>query len=38
MAKHDDKVIGIKKAAMLMIALGPEISSEIFKHLSDNEI
>ncbi len=38
MAKYDEKVNGIKKAAMLMVALGPEISSEIFKHLSDNEI
>ncbi len=38
MAKFDDKTTGIKKAAMLMVALGPEISSEIFKHLSDNEI
>lgn len=33
-----DKATGLKKAAMLMVALGPEISAEIFKHLSDNEI
>ncbi|MFA6449861.1 MAG: flagellar motor switch protein FliG [bacterium] len=38
MAKYDEKSTGIKKAAMLMVALGPEISAEIFKHLSDNEI
>ena len=38
MAKTDDKMTGIKKACMLMVALGPEISSEIFKHLSDSEI
>jgi len=38
MARTDDKITGIRKAAMLMVALGPEISAEIFKHLSDNEI
>lgn len=37
MAK-DDKDTGIQKASALMVALGPEISSEIFKNLSDNEI
>jgi flagellar motor switch protein FliG len=37
MAK-DDKNTGMKKAARLMVALGSEISSEIFKNLSDNEI
>lgn len=34
----EDRITGIKKASMLMVALGPEISSEVFKHLSDNEI
>jgi len=29
---------GRQKAAILMISLGPEISSEIFKHLTDEEI
>lgn len=29
---------GLTKAAMLMVALGPEVSSNILKHLSDNEI
>ena len=38
MAKSDEKMTGLKKAAMLMVALGPEISSEIFKHLSDSDI
>lgn len=38
MAKTDDKMTGMKKASMLMVALGPEISSEIFKHMSDSEI
>ncbi|MFH1537387.1 MAG: flagellar motor switch protein FliG [bacterium] len=38
MAKAEGKRTGTKKASMLMVALGPDISSEIFKHLSDNEI
>ena len=29
---------GRQKAAILMISLGPEISSQIFKHLSEDEI
>ena len=29
---------GIQKAAVLLIALGPEMSSQIFKHLHDDEI
>ena len=29
---------GVEKAAILMIALGPEKSSNIFKHLKDEEI
>ncbi|HOY64874.1 MAG TPA: flagellar motor switch protein FliG, partial [bacterium] len=37
MAK-DEKNTGIKKAAMMMVALGPEIAADIFKHMSDNEI
>ena len=36
--KEDTKTTGIKKAAMLMVALGSEISSDILKHLSDSEI
>jgi flagellar motor switch protein FliG len=38
MATREDRATGLKKAAMMMVALGPEISAEIFKHLSDNEI
>ncbi len=34
----DKKKGGLTKAAMLMVALGPEVSSNILKHLSDNEI
>ena len=29
---------GIQKAAVLLIALGPDMSSQIFKHLHDDEI
>ncbi len=36
MAKHG--LSGKKKAAVLLISLGPEVSAEIFKHLSDEEI
>ncbi|HHV97725.1 MAG TPA: flagellar motor switch protein FliG [Clostridiaceae bacterium] len=39
MAKRSDKErTGSEKAAMLLIALGPERASEIFKHLSEEEI
>lgn len=34
----DDKMPGIQKAAILLIALGPERSSTIFKHLKEEEI
>lgn len=32
------EVTGIQKAAILLIALGPERSSQVFKHLKDDEI
>jgi len=38
MAKIDEKISGIKKAAMLLVALGPEFSADILKHFSDSEI
>ena len=31
-------IVGKKKAAMLLIALGPEKSAKIFKHLKEDEI
>ena len=39
-AAADDKVelSGIQKAAILLIVLGPERSSKIFKHLKDDEV
>ena len=37
-AKADEKINGIQKAAILMIALGPEKSAAIFKHLKEDEV
>ena len=34
----EDKISGIQKAAILLIALGPEKSATIFKHLKEDEI
>lgn len=34
----EDKINGTQKAAILMIALGPEKSSMVFKHLKEEEI
>ncbi len=34
----EDKISGIQKAAILLIALGPEKSATIFKHLKEEEI
>ncbi|MCI8524035.1 MAG: flagellar motor switch protein FliG [Lachnospiraceae bacterium] len=34
----DEKIGGLQKAAILMIALGPEKSASIFKHLKEDEI
>ena len=38
MPKTDDKISGLQKAAILLIALGPEKSATIFKHLKEGEI
>ena len=34
----DEKIPGVQKAAILLIALGPEKSAAIFKHLKEEEI
>lgn len=34
----DRKLTGKQKAAVLMIALGPEVSAKVFKHLREDEI
>lgn len=36
--KAEEKLSGLQKAAVLMIALGPEKSAAIFKHLKEEEI
>ena len=38
MATNDTTLTGIQKAAVLLISLGPEISSTVFKHLKEEEI
>ncbi len=38
MAKNKSGLDGIQKAAILLIALGPEKSAQIFKHLREDEI
>ena len=38
MARSEDKMSGLQKSAILLIALGPEKSSTIFKHLKEEEI
>jgi len=38
MARFNDEMNGIQKAAILLIALGPEKSAMIFKHLKEEEI
>ena len=39
MARYvEEKMSGIQKAAILLIALGPERSSNVFKHLKEEEI
>lgn len=37
-AKSEDHISGTQKAAILLIALGPEKSATIFKHLKEEEI
>ena len=37
-ATSSEGLSGVQKAAILLIALGPEMSSKIFKHLKDEEI
>jgi len=38
MAKEGDELSGLQKTAILLISLGPERSSKIFKHLKEEEI
>ena len=38
MARSNNEISGIQKAAILLISLGPERSASIFKHLKEEEI
>lgn len=38
MAVNSNDLVGVQKAAVLLIALGPERSAQVFKHLKDDEI
>ncbi len=38
MSKETDNISGLQKAAILLIALGPERSANVFKHLKEEEI
>lgn len=38
MAREADNISGLQKAAILLIALGPERSANVFKHLKEDEI
>jgi flagellar motor switch protein FliG len=38
MANKEEEYTGIQKAAILLIALGPERSADLFKHLKEDEI
>jgi flagellar motor switch protein FliG len=35
---HQQLIPGIRKAAIVMLLVGEELSSEVFKHLSEDEI
>ena len=37
-ASGNDSFNGVQKAAILLIALGPERSADVFKHLKEDEI
>lgn len=38
MARQRHDFTGIQKAAILLISLGPEVASKVYKHLTDDEI
>ena len=37
-AGMEDRINGLRKAAILVVVLGPEVSSEILRHLSEDEV
>lgn len=38
MSRAAQAMTGRKKAAILLISMGPEVSAQVFKHLSEEEI
>jgi flagellar motor switch protein FliG len=38
MARHKGALTGKQKAAILLISLGPDVSAQVYKHLSEEEI
>lgn len=38
MARNSEDLTGRQKAAILLISLGPEVSAQVYKHLSEEEI
>ncbi|WP_017753752.1 flagellar motor switch protein FliG [Calidifontibacillus oryziterrae] len=38
MARNSEELTGRQKAAILLISLGPEVSAQVYKHLSEEEI
>ncbi|RDW19483.1 flagellar motor switch protein FliG [Oceanobacillus arenosus] len=38
MARHKGTLSGKQKAAILLISLGPDVSAQVYKHLTDEEI
>lgn len=38
MSKKERRLTGKQKAALLLISLGPEVSANVYKHLSEEEI
>ncbi|MEC1721857.1 flagellar motor switch protein FliG [Schinkia azotoformans] len=38
MSKNSEELTGKQKAAILLISLGPEVSAQVYKHLSEEEI
>src|SRR5690625_3223322 len=38
MVRHRRELTGKQKAAILLISLGPDVSAQVYKHLTDEEI
>ncbi|WP_077621966.1 flagellar motor switch protein FliG [Sediminibacillus massiliensis] len=38
MVRHKEKLSGRQRAALLLISMGPEVSAQVYKHLTEEEI